>query len=304
MPTGKYLRRTLIIAAGLLFVMSFGFWSQVVSGGSREDHLRFVVLQGDSQLLEKQPSYDTSGYDRLLHTYVTDNGWVDYAGLARERGTLNQFLQQLATVNPSKFKDNSERLAFWINAYNAFTLADVLDTVYGKYQGVRQVSGFFDGRRHLVAREQLTLDEIEKRGRQMHDPRIHFAIVCASTSCPKLQRFAYTGEKLDSQLEQSAREFLADPHRGLRFDTKDSELYLSPIFKWYAGDFTGASGAAGSLWARVKATVSGSELLNFIVRYAPPEAARQIREHPPIVRYFDYDWSLNALDTHAPGTKP
>jgi hypothetical protein len=126
-------------------------------------------------------------YDRLLHTYVTDDGWVDYGGLARERDALKKFLDSLGSTPPNSFRDDAERLAFWINSYNAFTLADVLDLVYGKHQGVQKVEGFFNGRKHLVAGEHLTLDEIETRGRNLHDPRIHFAIVCASASCPKLQ---------------------------------------------------------------------------------------------------------------------
>lgn len=256
------------------------------------------TVKGDVQHPSQPPVVEK--YDRLLHNYVTDNGWVDYAGLAQERAALNHFLQELAKASPADFKSNAERLAFWIDAYNAFTLADALDTVYGKHQGVRQVSGFFDGRKHAVAGEQLSLDEIEKHGRNLHDPRIHFAIVCASTSCPKLQRFAYTGEKLDSQLTQAAREFLADPKRGLRYDTSHNDLYVSPIFKWYAGDFTGE----GNLWARAKATVSGSELVDFIARYAPTEVAGRIKERAPTLHYFDYDWSLNSVSTHTSGTKP
>jgi uncharacterized protein DUF547 len=256
---------------------------------------------GQALAASQLPVLDVSDYDRLLRTYVNDDGWVDYAGLARERAGLNRFLEQLAVVSPAGYQRNSDRLAFWINSYNAFSLADALDTVYGKRHGVREVSGFFDKRRHAVAGEQLTLDEIEKRGRDLRDPRIHFAIVCASTSCPKLQRFAYSGEKLDSQLEQAAREFLADPNRGLRYEASHNDLYVSPIFKWYAGDFTGRE---GSLWARAKATVSGNELLDFIARYAPAVVGGQIREHPPTLHYFEYDWSLNSLDTHAAGSKP
>ncbi|MBS1867838.1 MAG: DUF547 domain-containing protein, partial [Acidobacteria bacterium] len=143
-------------------------------------------------------------------------------------------------------------------------------------------------------------DAIEKHGRDLHDPRIHFAIVCASASCPKLQRFAYTREKLEGQLAEDARGFLADPKRGLRYDAARNDLFLSPILKWYAGDFTGQS----SFWARAKATVSGSELLEFVARYAPAEVAAAIKAHPPAVHYFDYGWSLNSLDTHQGTSKP
>jgi len=262
-----------------------------------------AAVPGESRGTTLGPSPDVAVYDRLLHMYVTDDGWVDYGGLARERGALNGFLDELGSTSSTSLKDDAERLAFWIDSYNAFTLADALDTVYGKEEGVRKVEGFFNGRKHLVAGERLTLDEIEARGRNLHDPRIHFAIVCASTSCPKLQRFAYTGERLNSQLDQAAREFFADPNRGLRFDPKKNELYVSPILKWYAWDFTGATGGAGSNWARVKAAVSGSELMNFIAKYAPPEVADRIKQNPPILHYFDYDWSLNSLDTHSSGAK-
>jgi hypothetical protein len=300
MSIRKSAKRNLTTAAVFSLVVLFGPGNQFAYGESQPNLSACSFVRTDSPQTKQPSPYDPSDYDRLLQTHVNDKGWVDYAGLARERTALNHFLDQLASVSPQEFKDQSAKLAFWINAYNGFTLADALDTAYGKHQSVRQVRGFFDGRKHAVAGEQLTLDEIEKRGRDLHDPRIHFAIVCASTSCPKLQRFAYTEEKLDSQLDQAAREFLADPKRGLRYDTKNNELYVSPIFKWYAGDFTGNE---GSLWARVKATVSGSDLLRFIEQYAPPEVSNKIRENAPTVHYFDYDWSLNSLDTHAVGIK-
>ena len=296
--------RILIIAAALGVAAVLGAMLQFAYEGSRGNPLLSSSVQTEPRQAEQPSPCDTSGYDRLLRTYVNDQGWVDYAGLAHERTGLNRFLGELASVSPTEFKDQSERLAFWINAYNAYTLADVLDTVYDKHKSVRQVSGFFDGRKHAVAGEQLTLDEIEKRGRDLHDPRIHFAIVCASTSCPKLQRFAYTGQALERQLDQAATAFLADPKRGLRFDLEHKELSVSPIFKWYAGDFTGNSSGAGSLWARAKATVSGGELLDFVARYAPDDVAQAIRENRPALHYFSYDWSLNSLNTHSAGTKP
>ena len=304
MPIGEKSKRILTIAAALAVAAVLVPYVQFAREGSRGNPLLSGTLQTESRQAEQPSLYDTSSYDRLLRTYVNDQGWVDYAGLAREQTALNRFLEQLASVSPKEFKDESERLALWINAYNAYTLRDALDTVYGKHQSVRQVRGFFNGRKHAVAGEQLTLDDIEKRGRDLRDPRMHFAIVCASTSCPKLQRFAYTEKALDRQLDQAAREFLADPKRGLRFDREHNKLFVSPIFEWYAGDFTGASSGAGSFWARAKATMSGNELLDFIAKYGPAEVAKAIRETPPAVHYFSYDWSLNSQDSHAPGGKP
>ena len=294
----------LIVSVVAAIVLFLSLRAEVVLGEVPDKQQAAAAVRAETQHADQLPSLDVSDYDRLLHTYVTNEGWVDYAGLGRERGALNRFLEELGKASPKDFGNDTERLAFWINTYNAFTLADALDTVYGKHQSVRQVGGFFDGRRHLVAGEQLTLDEIEKRGRNLHDPRIHFAIVCASASCPKLQRFAYTGQALNSQLDRAAAEFLADWNRGLRSDGKSNDLYVSPIFKWYAGDFTGSSSGTGSFLARVKATVSGSELLNFIARYAPADVANRIKQNPPTVHYFDYNWSLNSLDSHAPGARP
>jgi hypothetical protein len=297
-------KRICAVAAALTMPMLSGLGSRFEYRRSQRNLRISNFLQIESPRSGQLPAYDTTDYDRLLRTYVNDQGWVDYEGLARERDTLNRFLEQLDKVSPNRLKGSSGELAFWINAYNAYTLADVLDTAYGKHKSVRDVSGFFDERKHAIAGEQLTLDEIEKRGRDLHDPRIHFAIVCASTSCPKLQRFAYTGQALDRQLDAAAREFLADPNRGLRFDREHNDLYVSPIFEWYAGDFTGASSGTGSFWARAKATVSGNELVDFIAKHAPPEIAERIREKRPRLHYFRYDWSLNSSDSHARGGKP
>lgn len=237
-------------------------------------------------------------FDALLAKYVNDRGWVDYPGLARDRASLDAYLLQLAAADPASFGSDSERLAFWIDAYNATTLAKVLDQVYGKAKGVKDVSGFFTSAPRRIAGEQLTLDQIETRARHFGDPRVHFAVVCASTSCPKLQPFAFTGARLNDQLNRAAHEFLADPSRGLRLDQAHKKVYLSSIFKWYAGDFTGASGGVASLLARAKAATSGSEILTFVKKYAPPDAVRFIDQNNPSVEYSEYDWSVNAQDSH------
>jgi hypothetical protein len=282
-------RKKLLFFCGAATVVLLLWWrAEIARGDVWKTYYGTPEAPRTTSVLVPRPDLDVAGYDRLLHTYVTEDGWVDYRGLAREREALNRFLDALGSVPPNSFKDDDERLAFWINAYNGFTLADALDMVYGKYQGVQKVEGFFNGRKHLVGGEHLTLDEIETRGRNLHDPRIHFAIVCASTSCPKLQRFAYKREILNSQLDQAARLFFGDRNRGLRFDSEKNELYVSPILKWYAGDFTGAS---------------GESVLNFISKYALADVANRIKVSPPSLHYFEYDWSLNSLDNHSPGTK-
>lgn len=246
----------------------------------------------------RAPSFDHSALDRLFSTYVDENGWVDYDGLSKERPVLDSYLGALATADPASFPDDADRLAFWINAYNAFTVRDVLDDVYGKAKGVKEVSGFFDGKKHRAGGEELTLDGIETKGRDLGDPRIHFAVVCASTSCPKLQRFAYTADRLGEQLDGAARGFLADETRGLRLDEAKGRVVISPIFKWYAGDFAGATSGAARALEATKAAVSGGAVLDYVRNYAPQAAARAIEAGKPSVSYLDYDWSLNAQSTH------
>ncbi len=261
----------------------------------------------------QQPETNTTGnpgealnhtlFQRLLEQYVNRDGWVDYNGLSHDRARLNDYLQQLAAAHPKSFSTEEDRLAFWINSYNAYTLASVLDRVYGKLRGVRDAPGFFDQDRHEVAGEQLTLDQIEEHARSFHDPRVHFALVCASTSCPKLQRFAYVGPDLDVQLRDAMQEFLANSAKGLRLDSQKNRIYLSPIFKWYAGDFTGNPAGAGQFFARAKAYMSGSNVLEYVKQHAPDDVARYVSEKHPTVEYFDYDWSLNSQQNHPSNDK-
>ena len=230
----------------------------------------------------------------LLSAYVNQDGWVDYVGLQKDRAKLDAYLTAVANATPNGFPNDAERLAFWINAYNAFTLADVLDDVYGKHKSVKEIEkAFFDTKKHAVAGEQLTLNQIEQKGRDLNDPRIHFAVNCASASCPKLQRYAYYGGELELQLSNAAREFLADAGRGLNYYPDKNVVYLSPIFKWYAADFT----KANSVVARIKAEASGDELLEAAKQYLPPDVAKFFTEKKPKVDYLQYDWSLNAKET-------
>jgi hypothetical protein len=243
---------------------------------------------------------DQSALTNLLSRYVNAAGWVDYAGLRQEQPALESYLDTLRNVDPAKLPSDAARLAFWINAYNAFTLNDVLESVDGKTDSVKKVDGFFDKKKHPVAGGSLTLDEIEKRGREMHDPRIHFAINCASASCPKLQPFAYTAADLDRQLDQSTREFFSDPRRGLRLDRHDDVIFLSPILKWYAGDFTGATSATGQLLSYARAALSGENVMDFVIAHVSEDQVSYIRQRKPTVKYFDYDWTLNSQKLHPP----
>jgi hypothetical protein len=219
---------------------------------------------------------------RVLATYHSGGG-LDYAALQGDRQDLDLFLGSLASAKPEAM-DLQDQIAFWINAYNAVVVHHVLEA-YPGIGSVKEVEGFFDELRFPVAGEQLTLDEIENRARVLGDPRVHFAVVCASTSCPDLRPEPYRGQLLEAQLESSTRAFLADTTKGLAWERSENTLELSSIFKWYAGDFTGGS--------TVIAFFVRGRVLDWILPHLPADLAGQLDSLSPSVRYMDYDWSLN-----------
>lgn len=257
-----------------------------------------IGLAATSAAAAQTSIVDQSALTALLSRHVNAQGWVDYAGLQRDRPALDAYLHSLRNVDVNAMPSNAARLAFWIDAYNAFTLNDALEYVAGKTGSVKKVDGFFDKHQHAVAGQSLTLDEIEKRARSLHDPRVHFALNCASAGCPRLQPFAFTASDLDRQLNQATAGFLADTRRGLRLDRAHNIVYLSPIFAWYAGDFTGATSTAGHLLSWASAAVSGENVLQFVAEHASPDVAASIRQRQPTVKYMTYDWTLNSQALH------
>ncbi len=224
----------------------------------------------------------TGAWDSALEAHGHAGG-MDYAALAADRGELDAFLRSLSAVRPAEMS-KQEALAFWINAYNAVVVQHVLER-YPKITSVKAVNGFFDTLTYPVAGQKMTLDAIESKGRELGDPRIHFAVVCASTSCPDLRPEAYTGSELDAQLDDQVRSFLENESKGLRYEAKGNTVWLSSIFKWYAGDFTGGS--------TVIAFFARGAVLDWVIAHAPGRIAATLKAEDPSVSYLDYDWSLN-----------
>ena len=239
--------------------------------------------------------FDHGVYEALLKEHVNDIGKVDYDGFIKDRAKLDAYLDALGKADPSAFASDNERNAFYINAYNAFTIRDVLDDVYQKTDSVKKVDGFWDTKKHRIGGQDLTLDAIEKTSRNFKDPRVHFAVNCASSSCPKLQRFAFTGAKLNEQFEQITKDFLSDDVRGLKIDREKNKVWISRIFSWYAGDFTGDTSSVGFLKGFIKSKFTASAGVNFIVGKVSPETAQYFKEKKPDFDYLEYDWTLNSL---------
>ena len=242
-----------------------------------------VALMASPAAFASEPGLDHTAWDTLLHRYVDEQGRVDYRAWHEEgRHALEAYLQRPAETDVSRLA-NEEALAFWINAYNACVVKGVLDRY--PLRSVKEVSGFFERITCRIAGESLTLNAMEVRGRQLGDWRLHFALVCASSSCPSLRREAYIPGRLNEQLDEQTRQFLADPQRGLRVEGRT--LRLSKIFDWYKTDFIPA-GELGWL-----GRLTPEKLLLRIEPYLSRRTAEAIRSRQLALAFLDYNWSLN-----------
>jgi hypothetical protein len=236
---------------------------------------------------------DLDLYDALLarHTRaVADPAQtrVDYAAL-RTSADWKRLVAGLASARPDALPDRASTLAFWIDAYNVLAIDMVVRN--RPKRSIRDVGSLlrpvWKREAGRIGGKPVTLDQIEHAIlRKMGDPRIHAAIVCASTSCPSLRRSAYRPEQIDAQLDEAFRSFAANRDKGLRVE-RDG-VWLSPIFEWFEADFAAQGGVIALLRSHVDAdTAKAMDRLG-------PDPAR---------RYFEYDWTLNALrleDASAP----
>ena len=276
-----------------LVTMSLGLTTMACSSANSTETVTAQNTVANDKVKPKD-GFDHSEYEELLKLYVDENGKVDYDGFIKDRAKLDGYLDSLGKANPTSFSSNDERNAFYINAYNAFTIRDVLDDVYQKTDSVKKVDGFWDKKKHRIGGEDLTLDAIEKVSRDLKDPRVHFAVNCASSSCPKLQRFAFTGAKLQEQFEIITKDFLADENRGLKIDRTKNKVWISRIFSWYAGDFTGDTSKFGFLKGFLKSKFTASAGVNFILGKVSDETVEYFKNSKPDVDYLEYDWTLNS----------
>jgi hypothetical protein len=212
--------------------------------------------------------------DAVLVSHVRD-GWVDYDGVAADP-RFPQLLEQLAAPREGPAPPREEQLALRINAYNVFAIKGVLDGYSpSSWWGRRR---FFGGSRYRLEGRETSLEGIEKQDlRALREPRVHFALVCASLSCPRLRNAAWRPEGLDAQLDEAARRFVNDPVRN-RFDIAQRLAMVSELFSWYEGDFARDAGSVPA----------------WLARYADEGAVRAaLSEGRLALRYQPYDWQLN-----------
>ena len=238
-----------------------------------------------------------SQFTEILKTHVKD-GVVNYEGIKKSIGKLESYIQQIKSVTSIQYTSfgKEERMAYLINAYNAYTLKLICDfypvksirdigskvggNLFNKASKQWKVSDYeINGKRFTLEAmgHPVTLDEIEHEHLrpQFNDSRVHFALVCGAVSCPFLRSEAYTAKELSKQLDNQGIQFLADPFRN-RFDEKNNTLYLSKIFDWFSGDFKRDAGS----------------VRDFVKKYLPIKLQSSLNDDTSI-SFIEYDWSLN-----------
>jgi hypothetical protein len=207
----------------------------------------------------------------LLHRYVI-TGDVSYTGFKADPAFAD-VIRQFTSTDPDAIQNQQDRLAFWINAYNLYTIKLICDHL--PVPSIKAISAKpWDDAFITIHGTKYSLNNIEENiiRKKFHEPRIHFALVCAAKSCPPLRSEAYVGAKLDKQLADNGAAFFRDPKKN-RYDAPTGTIFLSPIFGWYKEDFIAKSGS----------------VQQFVKPYLNAPA---ITSQTPI-RYTDYDWSLN-----------
>jgi Protein of unknown function, DUF547 len=223
-------------------------------------------------------------WDTLLHQYVDAQGRVNYSRWKQEQPqAINQWLKNLAQQNHLSHLDSDEALALWINLYNAFTISAILESypipsIQPKILGIPNWIAFlwfFLRPAYSFAGKRYSLNQIEHGilRRQFKEPRIHFALVCASIGCPLLRNNAYEPAQVRQQLEEDASRFINNPDK-VRYDAQTRRLYCSKIFKWYQKDF-------------LQVAPSVPEYIRSYLQIEIP-----IDSSTPIT-YLHYDWNLN-----------
>ncbi len=218
----------------------------------------------------------------VLSQFVRE-GAVDYAALAASPAELEGYLHELGSFSESDFNalPREAQIAFLLNLYNAATLKLIVD--HHPVSSIRRVGGWFKSPWDIecvtVFGRLVTLNAVEHQmlRPRYHEPRIHFALVCAARGCPPLRNEPYLANRLEAQLTDQARHFLAQSDKN-RFDAGTGTLTLSPIFKWYAADFP--------------SEVRG--LTGYLSPFLPQETASALRSGEFKIEYSSYDWSLNS----------
>ena len=215
-------------------------------------------------------------WDALVKKHVSKNGMVDYQGFLKDKKQLQVYLDKLSANRPTSKWSKNEKMAFWINAYNAFTVKLILDhypikSIKDIKKGIPFVNSVWDITFIPMGKEKIDLNYIEHSilRKEFKDPRIHAAINCASFSCPLLRNEAYYASRLDEQLNDAMRRFVNDSERN---QLDKSNIKISKIFSWFAGDFK----------------LNGSSVVDYLNKYAKKRVQPNAK-----IDFLEYQWELN-----------
>ncbi|MCB0462447.1 MAG: DUF547 domain-containing protein [Flavobacteriaceae bacterium] len=223
--------------------------------------LLFISLNTSAQTV------DHSLWSSILKKHLSNDGNVNYKALKSDSSKLETYISELSQNTPAENWSKEETLAYWINAYNALTV----DLIIRNYpvKSIKDIKNPWEQRLWNFGTNNYNLDEIEHDIlRNMNEPRIHFAIVCASYSCPKLQNEAFVADKLETQLTKATKEFLADKNRN---EISENNIQISKIFDWFSKDFT-----------------KNGSLIDFLNKYTDVNISPKAKK-----RYLEYNWALN-----------
>jgi len=231
-------------------------------------------------------SFQAYDWEALVTRFALGGG-VDYATFVRVRRLLHLHLDRLSEARPAHFGSDDERVAFYLNAYNAIVVYQVL--LRYPVRTIRDIPTAF-ARPFPVGHENLSLHGLRARLRGFGDPRVHAALVPAAASAPRLR--VYTAAGLQGELEAQMREFLADRRIGLRPMPDGKGVILNPIFRTYAGDFITPEAMPGVAHL-LRAYTSPCGVLRALRPYAPPELQPLMERPEARVAFLTYDWDLN-----------
>jgi len=268
----------ILALAALVAIGTYGFFS-----GSFEGYLSKllgppqVTLQETYADSEGTATFDHSGFQVLLREHVDEHGWVDYGKLKAQSDQLAEYLAAIAEANVDEF-GRDERLAFLINAYNAFTLQLIIENY--PLKSIKDISAAqrWDAVRWNLGGQTVSLNQMEHEliRPNFKEPRIHFALVCAAVGCPPLRNEVYTAEKLETQLADQSN-YVHSHATWMEYNRDDKRLKLTQLYKWYGGDF---EQVAGSVEAYVARYNSGLK--------ADLDAGNRLD-----IEWLQYDWDLN-----------
>ncbi|NND80318.1 MAG: DUF547 domain-containing protein [Maribacter sp.] len=227
----------------------------------------FAQKSATSVHINRVETVNHSSWDMLLKKHVDDQGNVDYSSFRNDVKLLNDYLNHLAQNTISYAAKKEERLAYYINLYNAGTVQLILQNY--PLESIKDITRPWGKERLMIGEKAYSLGQIEHRIlRKMEEPRIHFAINCASYSCPKLLNSAFIASKIEEQLEAVTLNFINDPSRN---KISRNAVDLSKIFKWYKGDFT-----------------DKHSLIDYLNKYSDIKILSNAK-----MKYLTYDWRLN-----------